>query len=29
MVLGVGTISSTESSSSKANITIIIGKDYE
>lgn len=29
MVLGVGTISSTESSSSKADITIIIGKDYE
>ena len=29
IVLGVGTISSTESSSSKADITIIIGKDYE
>lgn len=29
MVLGVGTISSTESSSSKADITIIIGKDYQ
>ena len=29
MVLGVGTISSTESSSSKADTTIIIGKDYE
>ena len=29
MILGIGTISSSESSSSKANVTIIIGKDYE
>ena len=29
MVLGTGTISNSQSSSSKADVTIIIGKDYE
>ena len=28
-ILGVGTISNSQSSSSKADVTIVIGRDYE